>query len=151
MTALNATAGASTTDAPNNVRSVVLRRYEQLQRHHNGLKQKRFGFLLRPFILIAGWLVVVAGIIAIPFPGPGWATVFVGVGILSLELAIFQRLLFWGLGAYEKFWGWYSTKPKLWRISFWAFFLTLGGVITLGVLYGLWSLGLANYMGFIFA
>ena len=40
-----------------------------------------------------GTLVVAAGIVLIPFPGPGWAVVILGLAIWSLEFAWAQRLL----------------------------------------------------------
>src|SRR4051812_34935719 len=42
---------------------------------------------------VLGGLVVVIGIILIPFPGPGWAIVILGLAILSLEFAWAKRLL----------------------------------------------------------
>ena len=35
-----------------------------------------------------GGVVLVAGIIMIPYPGPGWVTVFLGLGILFLGLGL---------------------------------------------------------------
>ena len=40
-----------------------------------------------------GTLVVAAGIVLIPFPGPGWAIVILGLAIWALEFAWAQRLL----------------------------------------------------------
>jgi uncharacterized protein (TIGR02611 family) len=44
-------------------------------------------------IAIAGGLVVVVGIIAIPYPGPGWLIVFAGLAILATEFEWARRLL----------------------------------------------------------
>jgi uncharacterized protein (TIGR02611 family) len=33
----------------------------------------------------AGWIVILAGAVMIPFPGPGWVVVFIGFAILATE------------------------------------------------------------------
>lgn len=40
-----------------------------------------------------GTLVVVAGVVLIPFPGPGWAVVILGLAVWALEFAWAKRLL----------------------------------------------------------
>lgn len=42
---------------------------------------------------IVGFVVLVAGIIMIPFPGPGWLVVIAGLAILSTEFVWAERLL----------------------------------------------------------
>jgi uncharacterized protein (TIGR02611 family) len=42
---------------------------------------------------VLGTLVVALGIVLIPFPGPGWAIVILGLAILSLEFSWAKRLL----------------------------------------------------------
>ncbi|MET3429968.1 uncharacterized protein (TIGR02611 family) [Actinoplanes tereljensis] len=42
---------------------------------------------------VLGTLVVALGIVLIPFPGPGWAIVILGLAIWSLEFAWAKRLL----------------------------------------------------------
>ena len=42
---------------------------------------------------VLGSLVVVVGIILIPFPGPGWAIVILGLAILALEFTWAKNLL----------------------------------------------------------
>lgn len=42
---------------------------------------------------VLGTLVVVVGIILIPFPGPGWAIVILGLAILALEFTWAKNLL----------------------------------------------------------
>jgi uncharacterized protein (TIGR02611 family) len=42
---------------------------------------------------VFGGLVVALGIVLIPFPGPGWAIVIVGLAILALEFAWARNLL----------------------------------------------------------
>jgi uncharacterized protein (TIGR02611 family) len=42
---------------------------------------------------VLGGLVVAVGIVLIPFPGPGWAIVILGLAILALEFAWAKNLL----------------------------------------------------------
>lgn len=42
-----------------------------------------FGY--RAGVAVVGTAVLVVGIVAIPYPGPGWAILFVGLGILATE------------------------------------------------------------------
>ncbi|GAA2703705.1 MULTISPECIES: TIGR02611 family protein [Actinoplanes] len=42
---------------------------------------------------VLGTLVVAVGIVLIPFPGPGWAIVILGLAILALEFAWAKSLL----------------------------------------------------------
>src|SRR3954454_4449729 len=48
---------------------------------------------LRIGIGVLGSLVVAVGIVLIPFPGPGWAIVILGLAILAIEFAWAKRLL----------------------------------------------------------
>jgi uncharacterized protein (TIGR02611 family) len=45
---------------------------------------------------VLGTLVVLLGLVLVPFPGPGWLIVFVGLGILATEFAWAERLLDFG-------------------------------------------------------
>jgi uncharacterized protein (TIGR02611 family) len=49
--------------------------------------------VLRIAIGVLGTLVVAVGIVLIPFPGPGWAIVIVGLAIWALEFAWAKNLL----------------------------------------------------------
>ncbi len=44
-------------------------------------------------VAVVGAAVVLLGLFLIPFPGPGWLVVFVGLGILATEFAWAERLL----------------------------------------------------------
>ncbi|AXI80682.1 TIGR02611 family protein [Peterkaempfera bronchialis] len=46
-------------------------------------------------ILVVGVAVIVAGILLLPLPGPGWAVIFAGLAILATEFTWAQRLLHW--------------------------------------------------------
>src|SRR5689334_10056008 len=48
---------------------------------------------LKISVATLGTIVVVVGIILIPFPGPGWAIVILGLAIWAIEFAWARRLL----------------------------------------------------------
>ena len=62
---------------------------------------------------IVGTIVTVAGLVAVPAPGPGWLIVFVGIGILASEFEWAQRLLDWGKARLADWNDWIGPKP-LW-------------------------------------
>ncbi len=55
---------------------------------------------------IVGSIVVIVGIILIPFPGPGWLIVLSGLAILALEFPWAQRLLVFTRRQLEQWWRW---------------------------------------------
>ena len=59
---------------------------ERLERWREGLRERRTtNAAYRALVGVTGGVVLVAGIIAIPYPGPGWAIVFIGLAILASE------------------------------------------------------------------
>ena len=48
-----------------------------------------------------GGVVLLVGIVAIPYPGPGWLIVFSGLAILSTEFAWAKRILHYSRGKYD--------------------------------------------------
>lgn len=88
----------------------VHRRVDAIRARHEKLKERKFGYLVRPLTILIGWLVVIAGVITIPFPGPGWFMVFVGIGILSLELEWPGKLLDWAIRQYDQFEVWWDRQ-----------------------------------------
>jgi len=47
----------------------------------------------RIVVAVVGTAVVLLGLFLVPFPGPGWLVVFIGLGILASEFAWAERLL----------------------------------------------------------
>lgn len=72
--------------------------------------------LKRMFIGIAGGLVVIIGIIAIPYPGPGWLIVFTGLAILATEFEWAQRILDKAKGEYDKWQAWLKRQSIIIRL-----------------------------------
>ena len=48
-----------------------------------------------PVVFIIGWAVVLAGIIMLVTPGPGWAAIFLGFAILASEFTSAAKVRDW--------------------------------------------------------
>jgi uncharacterized protein (TIGR02611 family) len=77
---------------------------------------------------IAGGAVLIVGIIAIPYPGPGWLIVFAGLAILAREFPWAARLLHYARGKYDDWTAW--VKRQHWSVKLVTFTLTAFIVIT---------------------
>nr|WP_040791112.1 TIGR02611 family protein [Nocardia paucivorans] len=64
-------------------------------------------------VAIVGTVVLAVGILAIPYPGPGWAMVFAGLGILATEFAAARRVLTWVRDKYRRGMAWYIARGPL--------------------------------------
>lgn len=94
--------------------------------------------LYRGVVGVVGMVVFVVGIVAIPYPGPGWAIVFVGLGILATEFDWARRLLAFARDRYSKVMDWF------WLQGLWV--KVLGAVFTAAVVVGtLWLLGAVGW------
>jgi len=89
----------------------------------------------RGFVAVLGTIIVVIGIVLIPLPGPGWAIVFLGVGVWATEFAWAKRLLDFGVGVLKRW--------TLWAMRQSLFVRGLLGLAGLLVLAGLALLGWA--------
>lgn len=73
----------------------------------------------RTFIGIVGWFVVLVGIVLIPYPGPGWLTVFAGLGILSTEYDFAKKLLAYGRSRYDAWNAWSAKQSFAFKAFLW--------------------------------
>ena len=97
-----------------------------------------FGY--RVAVGVVGLAVFGLGVLAIPYPGPGWAIVFVGLGILATEFDWARRLLAYAKERYHKVMDWFHRQGKFVQI--------LGGVSTaLIVAATLWLFGALDWCG----
>lgn len=96
--------------------------------------QRRLNLFYRCCVGVVGTGVLLVGIAAIPYPGPGWLIVFAGLGILSSEFEWARRLLHFARGKYDAWMDW--TKKQHWTVQ--AAFAILTCAI---VLLTLWLLG----------
>jgi uncharacterized protein (TIGR02611 family) len=53
------------------------------------------GIVWRIGVTLVGLVVVAAGVVLLPLPGPGWLIIFAGLGILGSEYQWAKRLLGW--------------------------------------------------------
>ncbi|MEU4340653.1 TIGR02611 family protein [Nocardia sp. NPDC023852] len=91
-------------------------------------------------VAVAGVAVLAVGILAIPYPGPGWAIVFAGLGILATEFAWARRILGWLRSKYQQGMAWYSARSPVVRVF--AAFATAALVVAT-----LWALGTFGIVG----
>lgn len=69
---------------------------------------------------LVGGVVLLAGIIMIPYPGPGWLVVFAGLGILSTEFDWAKRLLDFSKGKYDAWQDWLKNQSVYVKALFWT-------------------------------
>ncbi|TCK21939.1 TIGR02611 family protein [Pseudonocardia endophytica] len=78
-----------------------------------------------------GTIVLIVGIIAIPYPGPGWLIVFAGLGILASEFEWARRVLRFARRKYDAWTAWLGRQSTAVRLLV----LGLTGVIVVTTLY----------------
>ncbi len=64
----------------------------------------------RAVIAVVGSLVLVVGIVAIPYPGPGWLIVFAGLAILATEFDWARRVLDKARYEYDRWQQWLQRQ-----------------------------------------
>ncbi len=89
----------------------------------------------KTFITIVGGIVLIAGIIMIPYPGPGWLTVFAGLGILSSEYTWAKRLLRYAKDKYDIWEEWVKRQSSSVKVALWIF-TAIVVVVTIWLLNG---------------
>ncbi len=78
-------------------------------------------------VAIVGGAVLIAGIVMIPYPGPGWLVVFAGLAILAVEFTWAERVLRFAKGKYDAWTEWLRRQHLAVRIAI----LLLTGVIVM--------------------
>ena len=89
---------------------------------------------------LVGLAVVIVGVIALPAPGPGWAIIFVGLGILATEFVVAQRLLHWVRLKYNAWVAWMGRQHR-------SVQLLVSGAILLFVALCAWLVGVFGTVG----
>ncbi|MEV3904199.1 TIGR02611 family protein [Mycobacterium sp. NPDC050551] len=106
-------------------------------------ERPRVEFFYRIAVGVIGLAVFGLGILAIPYPGPGWAIVFIGLGILATEFDWARRLLAYAKERYDKVMDWFHRQGAVVQI--------LGGLLTALVVFAtLWLLGAVDWTGELF-
>ncbi|MGV0815451.1 TIGR02611 family protein [Mycolicibacterium boenickei] len=67
-------------------------------------------FTYRIAVGVVGTLVLAVGIVAIPYPGPGWAIVFLGLAILASEFHFAKRALRYVRARYDRVMAWFDRQ-----------------------------------------
>ncbi|MFZ2126531.1 MAG: TIGR02611 family protein [Candidatus Microsaccharimonas sp.] len=70
---------------------------------------------------IIGALVVLVGIVMIPYPGPGWLVVFAGFAILATEFEFASKTLEWLKDKYETWVNWLKRQHVSVQVTVLAF------------------------------
>nr|WP_245556885.1 TIGR02611 family protein [Jongsikchunia kroppenstedtii] len=70
---------------------------------------------------VVGTVVLAGGIVAIPYPGPGWLIVFTGLAILASEFAWAHHVLQFVKSKYDRFMAWMSRAGLVIQILFGLF------------------------------
>ncbi|QUD85268.1 TIGR02611 family protein [Gordonia polyisoprenivorans] len=104
------------------------------QRRYIVRSDPRLNLTYRIGVGVLGAIVLAGGIVAIPYPGPGWLIVFLGLGILASEFEWAHRLLRFARGRYDAWMEW--MKRRHWSVQ------GMFGLATcVVVLASLWVLG----------
>lgn len=61
--------------------------------HHTLKQHKYLKYPYKGILISIGFLLLLAGIAMLVLPGPGIATILLGIGILSLEFSVFNQML----------------------------------------------------------
>lgn len=140
-------AGSSTSTVPAAPRDDVPSRRDE-RGPRAGFRRFRSRVRARPRLNVAyrigvgvvGAAVLVLGVLAIPYPGPGWLIVFAGLGILATEFSWAHRLLIFARARYDAFADW--LKKQHWSVQL------LFGLLTFAVVVAtLWILGALKLAG----
>jgi uncharacterized protein (TIGR02611 family) len=90
-------------------------------------------------VAVVGLVVLAVGVLAIPYPGPGWAMVFIGLAILATEFVWAQRLLTFARGHYDRAMVWFRAQGVWVQVA--------GVVFTSAVVVAtMWLLGALGWM-----
>lgn len=73
----------------------------------------------RALIGFVGWAVLLLGIVMIPYPGPGWAVVFIGLSILASEFEWAMQLHGTLREKYDAWSDWLKVQPLYIKALFW--------------------------------
>jgi uncharacterized protein (TIGR02611 family) len=124
------------------VKPDVVRRWA---RWRDALRERRAANLVYRWVVgVVGLLVLAVGVVTIPYPGPGWAIVFVGLGILASEFDWARRLLHVVRERYNRFMAWFWLQG-LWVKIAGMLFTAAVVVLTLWVLGAVgWTAGLVG-------
>lgn len=112
-----------------------VRRFRERIRHRRGLNTT-YRVALGAF----GTLVLLAGLVMIPYPGPGWLVVFAGLGILATEFHWAHRVNMFARRQYKRWVAWLGRQSWITKLA------VMSGT-GLVVLVTLWMMGVFGLVG----
>ena len=74
----------------------------------------------RALIGMLGWAVLLLGAVMIPYPGPGWVIVFIGLSILAKEFDWAQDVHDYAHNKYTYWQGWLKNQSLYIKLLFWT-------------------------------
>lgn len=86
-------------------------------------------------IAIIGVIVILLGLIMVPYPGPGWLVVFAGLAILASEFDFAQEILTLGKNKYQAWQDWVNKQGLAVQCVIW-FMMGVVIVLTIWLLNG---------------
>lgn len=89
---------------------------------------------------IAGGLVVLIGLILVPYPGPGWLIVFAGLAILATEFDGASKVLGFAKDKYDRWAKWLKRQHLIVQLLT----LALTGLVVLVTVWLVNGFGIAN-------
>ena len=105
----------------------------------DGIRATRTGAVtLKIVIGVIGTIMVVGGLIMVPFPGPGWLVVFAGLAVLATEFHWEHKLLEFGKRTLHAWTQWYKRQGWTVRVVVLVVTVAAAGVI---VYFGLLTVG----------
>ncbi|KAA0112044.1 TIGR02611 family protein [Mycolicibacterium sp. P1-5] len=122
-----------------------MKRWLQQWKHRRERLRERpvADFAYRALVGVVGLAVLAVGVLAIPYPGPGWAIVFLGLAILASEFYWAHRTLSFTRNRYESVMGWFRRQGR------WV--QALGAVFTAAVVVAtLWLFGAVGWSAQLF-
>lgn len=102
-----------TTEAPRSTVHPDEGRVSGLRRWREGIRRRAaHNLAYRVVVGIVGTVVLVVGVILIPYPGPGWLIVLAGLAILASEFDRAQRVLTFVRHHYDSWTGWLRVQSR---------------------------------------
>lgn len=111
------------------------RRFSTLRAWRNGIRATRTGAMtLKVAVGVIGTVMVVGGLIMVPFPGPGWLVVFAGLAVLATEFRWAQKVLGFGKRTLRAWTEWLKRQGLIVRLLVLAVtFATAAAIVWLGL------------------
>ncbi len=110
-----------------------------LARRREGLRDRPLAELAYRIVIgVVGTLVLLVGIVTIPYPGPGWAVVFLGLAILASEFSFARKVLRYVRARYDKVMAWFARQ----HVAVKGLGAAFTGVVVIATL---WLLGAAGW------